>query len=424
MTPAQIAVVAITFGLCALDGFDVLAVSFAAPGIAREWGIDRAALGFVLSMELVGMVIGSVLVGGLADRIGRRRTMLGCLAVMTLGMAMATSARSVGALSAWRVITGIGIGGMVPTISAVAAEFANVRRRDLCVSLMAIGYPVGAVVGGSISALLLRHSEWRAVFAFGAIVTALWMPVVLLWVPESVSWLCQRRPAQALQRVNLSLAQLGYRPVAVLPAVSMALRVPVAAIWQRDLRMTTVLTTLAYFLHVTSYYFVVKWVPKFVVDMGFAPAAAAGVLVWASVGGATGGMALGLLAQRFGVKALTLALMLASSVMLAVFGAGWTSLQQLSQICALTGFCTHGALVGMYVILTRAYPAATRGTGTGFVVGVGRGGAVLAPIVAGVLFRAGHSLQFVAVLMGAGSMLAAVALGLLRVKPPELAATE
>ena len=90
MRPAQIAVVAITVALCALDGFDVLAISFAAPGIAREWGIDRAALGIVLSMELIGMVLGSVLVGGLADRIGRRRTVLGCLAVMALGMAMVT----------------------------------------------------------------------------------------------------------------------------------------------------------------------------------------------------------------------------------------------------------------------------------------------------------------------------------------------
>src|ERR1700675_2858660 len=93
MTRAQIAVVAITIGLCALDGFDVLAISFAAPGIAREWGIDRAALGVVLSMELIGMVIGSVLVGGLADRIGRRRAVLGCLLVRTLGMAMVTSVR-------------------------------------------------------------------------------------------------------------------------------------------------------------------------------------------------------------------------------------------------------------------------------------------------------------------------------------------
>src|SRR5476649_1817298 len=113
MTAAQVRVVAITIGLCALDGFDVLAISFASPGIAREWGIDRGALGVVLSMELIGMGVGSILLGGLADRVGRRYTVLGCLLVMTLGMALATTAHTILALSVWRVITGVGIGGML-----------------------------------------------------------------------------------------------------------------------------------------------------------------------------------------------------------------------------------------------------------------------------------------------------------------------
>ena len=169
MTPAQVRVVAITIGLCALDGFDVLAISFASPGIAHEWGINRAALGVVLSMELLGMGIGSILLGGIADRVGRRRTVLGCLLVMTLGMTLATTAHSILALSVWRVITGLGIGGMLASLNAIASEFANARRRDLCVSLMAIGYPLGAIVGGSIAAVLLSRSDWRAVFGFGAV---------------------------------------------------------------------------------------------------------------------------------------------------------------------------------------------------------------------------------------------------------------
>jgi hypothetical protein len=144
MSVAQIAAVAITIGLNAIDGFDVLAISFASPGIAREWGIDRAALGIVLSMELIGMGLGSILLGGVADKIGRRRTLLGCLVVMTLGMVMATRAKGVYDLSVWRVFTGLGIGGMLASINAVAAEFSSDKRRSLNVSLMAIGYPIGA----------------------------------------------------------------------------------------------------------------------------------------------------------------------------------------------------------------------------------------------------------------------------------------
>ena len=186
MSRLQVIVVAITIGLNALDGFDVLSISFASPGIAEEWGIDRAALGIVLSMELIGMAIGSILLGGVADKIGRRPTILGCLMLMTLGMLMVTTAGGLVDLSIWRIVTGLGIGGMLAAINAVAAEFSNARRRHLSVSLMSIGYPVGAVVGGTVAAQLLRGNDWRTVFYFGASVTAVLIPIVYFVVPESV----------------------------------------------------------------------------------------------------------------------------------------------------------------------------------------------------------------------------------------------
>src|SRR5687768_3214356 len=108
----QVVVVGLTIVLNALDGFDVMSISFASPGIATEWGMDRAGLGIVLSMELIGMAIGSIVLGGLADRIGRRPTVLACLGAMAVGMFMATTVTGLVGLSIWRVITGLGIGGM------------------------------------------------------------------------------------------------------------------------------------------------------------------------------------------------------------------------------------------------------------------------------------------------------------------------
>jgi len=418
MSRLQMVVVAITIGLNALDGFDVLAISFASPGIAREWGIDRAALGFVLSMELMGMGLGSVLLGGVADKLGRRRTLLGCLAVMALGMIMATQARGIYDLSMWRVFTGLGIGGMLASINAVAAEFSNSRRRGLNVSLMAIGYPIGAVVGGSIAAVLLKHGDWRSVFRLGAAATAVFIPLVYWLVPESIFWLCQRQPAGALAAVNRALVRMGHGPVATLPAQSAAeRRRSVVDILSPQWLRVTLLVTLAYFLHVTTFYFIVKWVPKIVVDMGFTPSAAAGVLVWVNVGGATGGAVLGLLSLRFGLKHLTAFVLVMSTVTVAVFGRGETNLAGLSLICALTGFFTNAGIVGLYGILAQVFPTHVRATGTGFAVGFGRAGAVLAPIAAGFLFQAGYGLQFVAIVMGAGSLLAAVALWLLPYRP-------
>src|SRR5438445_2961870 len=91
----QLAAIAMCIAVTALDGFDVLSISFASPGIATEWGIDRAALGIVLSMELIGMALGSIVLGAVADSIGRRPTMLGCLVLMTLGMFMVTTVKTI-----------------------------------------------------------------------------------------------------------------------------------------------------------------------------------------------------------------------------------------------------------------------------------------------------------------------------------------
>jgi benzoate transport len=411
MSAMQIAVVAITVGLNALDGFDVLSISFASPGIARAWGIDRAVLGIVLSMELLGMGIGSILLGGVADRIGRRRSLLGCLVVMTAGMFMATRAQGVYDLSIWRVFTGLGIGGMLAAINAVAAEFSNARRRSLNVSLMAVGYPIGAVVGGTIAAQLLKQGDWRVVFELGAAATAAFIPLVYWLVPESVSWLCRRQPAGALAGVNQSLARMGFAPVAALPEISADLfRRSVFDIFSAQLLRVTILVTLAYFLHITTFYFILKWVPKIVVDMGFAASSAAGVLVWANVGGALGGAVLGLLSLRFDLKHLTMLVLVMSTLLLAVFGRGQANLAQLSLTCAVAGFFTNAGVVGLYGIFAQAFPTHIRATGTGFAIGVGRAGAWLSPIIAGFLFHGGYGLQFVAIAMGSGSLVAALAL--------------
>jgi MFS family permease len=310
------------------------------------------------------------------------------------------------------VVTGFGIGGLLASINAVAAEFANARRRALSVSLMAIGYPLGAVAGGSIAAVLLKHGDWRSVFWFGTAATAFYIPLVYFLVPESIEWLCQRQPAKALADVNRTLMRMGHASVESLPVVTAKARnMSAADLFSPQLVKITLLMSCAYFLHVISFYFIVKWVPKIVVDLGYTVPAAAGVLVWLNVGGATGGAALGLLSLRYSLKALTMGVLVMSTVMLAVFGHGQPDLAHVTLVCAIAGFFTNAGIVGLYGILAQVFPTNLRAGGTGFAVGTGRAGSVLAPIIAGFLFRDGYSLQFVAVAMGIGSLAGAMALG-------------
>ena len=138
---------------------------------------------------------------------------------------------------------------------------------------------------------------------------------------------------------------------------------------RRALRGTTIIVTLAYFFHITTFYFILKWIPKIVVDMGFAPSSAAGVLVWTNVGGALGGAVFGLLTQRYGVQALTIVVLLLSTVMVALFGRSAPDLQQLSMICAAAGFFTNAGIVGLYAIIAQVFPTHVRASGTGFAIG-------------------------------------------------------
>jgi benzoate transport len=407
----QWAAVIVTVGLNAMDGFDVLSISFAAPGIAKDWGVDKATLGWVLSTELLGMAIGSVLLGGVADKIGRRPTILGCLLAMAVGMYGAAHSHEVMTLLDFRLLTGVGIGGMLASINAACAESSNLRWRSMAMALMVIGYPLGGVVGGTVVQNLLTGGSWRDVFMFGAWATAAFVPLVWFLMPESVAFLDRARPPGAIARINRVLTRFGHAPVPILGArATTAAKQTIADIFKPGLVATTMVVTCAYFAHVVSFYYILKWVPKIVVDMGFSPRAAAGVLTWANVGGVTGGVIFGLIASRAGLKRLTILILIVGSAMVVWFGRGAADLTSLSIRVAVACMFSNAAIVGFYSLFARVFPTHVRATGTGFTVGVGRGGAALAPVCAGYLFQSGLGLQTVSMFMASGSLVAAIVL--------------
>ena len=415
MGALQVIVVIIITMLNAIDGFDVLSISFAAPGIASEWGTTRAALGVVMSMELIGMAIGSVFLGGMADKAGRRPTLIGCLIVMAIGMFLVTTATNTIQLSIWRVIIGLGIGGILACFNAVVAEFSNLKNRGLCISIMVIGYPLGGTFGGIFVSHLLQTHGWRSIFYFGAIVTGIMVPAVYLLVPESVHWLAKKQPKGALEKINAALARMNFPAVDKLPHIQAdEIKQSIASIFSSSLIARTLIVTTAYFLHMTTFYFILKWSPKIVADMGFAPALAGGVLVWANMGGALGATVFGLLTTRIDLKKLSIFIMALTAVFVAVFGRTSADLGQIKLLAACAGFFGNAGISGLYSLLAIAFPTQVRATGTGFAIGVGRAGAVLSPILAGVLLQYGATLPTVALVMGLGALLGGMVLIFLR----------
>ncbi|WP_404366891.1 MFS transporter [Sphingomonas sp. MMS24-J45] len=409
----QILAVALSVALNALDGFDVLAVTFAAPGISKAWGIGPAQLGAALSAGLVGMTLGSLLLGPFGDRFGRRPLVLVCLVLMAAGMALTATATGIVSLCIWRVLTGLGIGGMVAAINAVASEFANERRRDFCVAVMTIGYPIGGLVGGFAVAEVIMTHGWQSVFAIGGVATAAFIPLIWFGLPESLDYLARQNTPEARAKIAATLASFNH-PVGEVAPEPVAAPAPLssgsyAVLLGPLYRRTTILLVVAYFLHIMTFYFFSGWLPKLMSDLGYATPDAIRTSALMSLGGILGGSALGWAAPRLGLVRLLIVAMLGTSATFLLFGFA-VGLPALQVTAFLAGICVFGGIVGLYALLARSFPPELRVTGTGLAIGVGRGGAVLGPLIGGFLIAAGTSIPLAIAIVGAGATIAAVML--------------
>lgn len=413
----QIIIIILTAGLNALDGIDVLSISFSASSIAAEWGIEKGGLGIVLSMELFGMAFGSIFLGWVADVYGRRKTMIGCLITMAAGMFMVTTVTNVIQLSIYRVITGVGIGGLLSAITAITAEFSNLKKRYLCISIMAIGYPIGGAIWGDVASKLLATNDWRSIFYFGSIITTVFIPLFYFLVPESVYWLIRKQPNGALEKVNKTLRRIGQKTISILPEITPEVRKKnFGDLFSSEMRSSTIIITVAYLLQITTYYFILKWLPDVVVGMGFTPSEGAIALKYANYGGLTGGIVLGLLTLRLNLKYLTMIVLALSAVFISLIGQVPTAFDYIIIVAAFCGFCGNSGIVGMYALFPAVFPTHVRASGTGFTVGVGRGGAILSPIIVGFMFQAGLPLSSVTMIISIGAFIAAGVLIFLKFK--------
>jgi len=416
MGPLQIFIIALTLGLNAMDGIDVLAISLAAPDIARQWSLSEFKVGVTTIMELVGMGIGSFLLGLVADNVGRRKTMLWCMVIMATGMFLAPFSRNVYELWVWRVFTGLGIGGLLSAITAITAEFSNLKKRALCIFIMGIGYPIGGIFGSKIAGYLLAtYHNWHLIFYFGGALAVLFIPLFFFTVPESVHWLVRKQPEGALEKVNKTLKRLGHSAIAALPEVTSEVRKKsIGELFAPETRRITIIIAVAYFFQIFTYYFVLKWVPKVVANMGFTPAEGAGMLMYANIGGAVGGMCLGLLTLRFSVKNLTITVLTLSGVAFIILGQTPADLTYFALFVAFCGFFGNAGILGMYALFPAAFPTHFRATGTGFILSIGRFGAGLSPPFVGLMFDWGLTLPFVTLIISFGTFIGAIVLAFLK----------
>jgi MFS family permease len=338
-------------------------------------------------------------------------------------MFMVTLTSNLYVLCAWRVLTGVGIGGMLAAINAQAAEFSNNSNRATVIAAMSAGYPIGGVIGGLIVSRLLEYYDWRVVFYFGTTMTALMIPLVLFMMPESIHWLVRRKPANALERINAVLTRLGHQLAAMVPDIHEQEKGKAwVDLFSKRYYLTTLLLAFAYFLHIANFYFILKWVPDIIVRMGFDASNAGDIITMASVGGLLGCFGFAVVGRKMNLKHLTISIFVLSWLGTIIFGQVPENLLVIAIVVAIAGFFINAGIVGLYTLAAQLFPTHLRASGTGFTVGFGRGGSMLSPIVAGYLFEAELGLPTVALVMATGSVLAALALVRLRMDAPEAGA--
>jgi MFS transporter, AAHS family, 4-hydroxybenzoate transporter len=372
-----------------LDGFDTQAMGYVAPALAKEWGLSKAALGPVFSAGLFGLMIGALVFGPLADRVGRKTIII--LSTLTFGIgALATAmVQDVTTLLVIRFLTGLGLGGAMPNAIAMTSEFNPQRRRATMVMIMFCGFSVGAAVGGMLAAGLIPKFGWRSVFIVGGVAPLIMVPILLLRLPESVRFLALHGNAPA--RVAELLARISPRTAFAADARFVINETPLAGLpvthlFREGRAATTLLLWIVFFMSLLDLYFLSNWLPTVLNDLGASVSEAVVIGSMLQVGGVAGTFALGSLIDRFSFRALALV------YFGAVFAVG--AIGQLSHSALLVtiaifaaGFCIVGGQIAANALAAAFYPTSVKATGVGWALGIGRIGSIVGPVVGGVLLE-------------------------------------
>lgn len=387
----------VTIGICVLinmlDGFDVLAIAYTAPLISEAWSIGPGQLGVVFSAGGAGMILGAFILGPVADYRGRRFVVILGVTVITIGMLATVFVRNVQELMLARTLTGVGIGALLGSLNTLVAEYSSERYRNISITLLHLGYPIGGAIGGLIATALLSRYGWQAVFLAGGLMSFVLLPACIFGVPESIDFLLLRRGSGALERLNRIMGKLGYGQLDSLPEprnTDSDKSRGVGRLLSRDLLLPNLLLPFAFFMIMVHLYFVLQWMPQLVSQLGHSLEQSISVSVLIAVTAAIGMFLFGLTATRFALSKVAVGLsVIATGAMLALGLAAYSAYMVLLVFVALMGLTHSGLTPAMYAIAPRVFPASARAAGISMAIAIGRFGAVIGPAVAGYLLAQG-----------------------------------
>jgi len=392
----QILVVALCMFFNMLDGFDIIAMAVVAGDVSREMMLPPDKVGWIFSFALAGMMAGAMLLAPISDIVGRRKVIVVSIIVVGVSILLTANATTLLEFIALRFISGLGAGVMLASQATLAAEYSPEKYRSLSVTFVTSGYALGAMFTSVAAGLILPDYGWRGMFWFGGATTLVMGLVAWLLIPESLKYLLERRPHDALQRINKILAKLKRDPLPEMPDItpqqqkqSQGMVQVMAQLLAKEHRKVTLTLWTTFFLAFSALYFLLSWIPMLVEDAGFSKADAREAFFLFNLGGVIGVWILGILSTRWKLTNIVFTLMFSASIFMVIFAAIPGDIDLLLTLIFIIGLLQQGGFTGLYAAAAKAYPTSMRSTGIGWSIGLGRFGAVAGPAVAGYLIAGG-----------------------------------
>jgi AAHS family benzoate transporter-like MFS transporter len=403
---------------CALiiifDGYDLAVAGIALPSIMKQMGVEATQAGFMVSSALFGMMFGAIFLGTIADRIGRRWAIVICIALFSVFTAAAGLTSDPVMFSITRFLAGLGIGGVMPNVVAQMTEYAPRKVRSTMVTLMFSGYAVGGMLAAVLGKGLIESHGWQSVFLAAALPVVL-IPFILKSLPESMPFLLKQGRHDELKAIVARLDP-SFLPTIedrfVLPTTDKASSAPVRLLFQDGRGFSTVMFWIAFFMCLFMVYALSSWLTKLMASAGYSLGSALTFVLTLNFGAMIGAVGGGWLADRFSIKWVLFAMYVLAAVSITLLGVPMPT-EALFLVVGLAGASTIGTQIVTYAYAGQFYPMAIRSTGIGFASGVGRSGAILAPIVIGTLVGMALPLQQNFMAIAIPAVIAAVAVAMI-----------
>jgi len=413
---------ALCFLIVLLDGFDTAAIGYIAPSLITEWGVQRPALAPVLSAALFGLAFGALSSGPLADRLGRKRVLIG--SVLVIGFACLASAfsGSLNQLVVWRFITGLGLGAAMPNAVTLMSEYCPEGRRATLTNAMFCGFPLGAAFGGFLAAWMIPQWGWRSVLILGGIAPLILSVLLLLLLPESVRYMVAKN--QSVERIRAVLRRIS-ASAADATSFFMTEKAPttqaksgIGVVLSSSYVVGSVMLWITYFMGLVIFYALINWMPILFRDAGLEQQHASLISALFPLGG-VGAILFGWLMDKFnGNKIIAVGFVLTAFAIFAI-GHAAGNLGLLVVVVFVAGTLMNTAQSSLPALAAGFYPTQGRATGVAWMLGLGRFGGIAGSFLVAELSRRQLAFTEIFTILAIPGLIAAAALMIKQFAHPE-----